>query len=51
VPYFGRIGCVSALPAELQRVESGAQVRVLVVEFEDGEKVVVPRANVEMIEG
>jgi len=50
VPYFGRIGCISALPTELQRVESGAQVRVLEVEFEDGEKVVVPRANVEMIE-
>ena len=50
VPYFGRIGRVSALPAELQEVESGALVRVLEVEFEGGEKVVVPRANVEMIE-
>lgn len=50
VPYFGRIGRVSALPAELQEVESGALVRVLEVEFESGEKVVVPRANVEMIE-
>jgi len=50
VPYFGRIGRVSTLPAELQKVESGALVRVLEVEFEDGEKAVVPRANVEMIE-
>ena len=50
VPYFGRIGRVSSLPTELQVVESGARVRVLEVEFEDGEKAVVPRANVEMIE-
>ncbi len=50
VPYFGRIGRVSLLPTELQQIESGALVRVLEVEFEDGEKAVVPRANVEMIE-
>jgi len=49
-PYFGRIGRVSDLPAELRQVESGAQVRVLEVEFEDGEQAVVPRANVELIE-
>ena len=50
MPYFGRIGRVSGLPAELQAVESGAMVRVLEVEFEGGKKVVVPRANVELIE-
>jgi len=50
VPHFGRIGRVSALPAELQQVESGAKVRVLEVEFEDGSRAVVPRANVELIE-
>ena len=50
MPYFGRIGRVSALPAELQEVESGARVRVLEVEFDDGERGVVPRANVELIE-
>lgn len=50
VPHFGRIGRVSALPAELQQVESGAKVRVLEVEFEDGSRAVVPRANVEIIE-
>ena len=49
-PYFGRIGRVSDLPAELRQVESGAQVRGLEVEFEDGEQAVVPRANVELIE-
>jgi hypothetical protein len=50
-PYFGRIGKVSALTADLQQVESGASVRVLEVEFEDGARAVVPRANVELIEG
>ena len=48
-PYFGRIGKVTALPAELQAVDSGARVRVLEVEFEDGTRAVVPRANVELI--
>ncbi|MEE2874683.1 MAG: hypothetical protein VX893_17445 [Candidatus Latescibacterota bacterium] len=50
MPYFGQIGRVSGLPAELQEVESGAMVRVLEVEFDGGEQVVVPRANVELIE-
>jgi hypothetical protein len=49
-PYFGRLGRVAALPAELQVLESEAHVRVLVVEFADGEKATVPRANVELIE-
>lgn len=49
-PYFGAIGKVSRLIAELQQVESGASVRVLEVEFEDGTRAVVPRANVELIE-
>jgi hypothetical protein len=50
MPYFGRIGRVSDLPTELCAVESGARVRVLAVEFEDGKQAVVPRANVELIE-
>ena len=49
-PYFGRIGTVERLIADLQQVESGASVRVLEVEFEDGTRAVVPRANVELIE-
>ena len=49
-PYFGHIGKVASLTADLQAVESGAKVRVLEVEFEDGQKAVVPRANVELIE-
>jgi hypothetical protein len=49
-PYFGAIGHVQNLPVELQTVETESQVRVLEVELEDGRKVTVPRANVEMIE-
>ncbi|MDI6850454.1 MAG: hypothetical protein QMD82_00740 [bacterium] len=49
-PYFGRIGKVTALPPELQVIETEAKVRVLELEFENGERVIVPRANVEIIE-
>ncbi len=50
-PHFGRIGKVVALPPELKRMESETEVRVLEVEFEDGERAIIPRANIEMIEG
>ena len=50
-PYFGRLGKVAALPPELRQLETEAKVRVLEVEFENGERAVLPRANVEMIEG
>ena len=49
-PYFGVIGRVVRLPAELQQVETRSYVRVLDVELEDGRVVTVPRANVEIIE-
>jgi len=49
-PYFGSIGTVINLPVELQRVESGSKVRVMVVKLDDGREVIVPRANVEIIE-
>ncbi|MDP6040480.1 MAG: hypothetical protein QGG64_18170 [Candidatus Latescibacteria bacterium] len=49
-PYFGYVGKVTALPPELQSVESETQVRVLEVEFENGDRATVPRANVELIE-
>lgn len=48
-PYFGQIGRVTGLPAELQVVESGTEVRVLNAKLEDGREVMVPRANVEII--
>ena len=49
-PFFGKIGRVIGLPQELHRVESGATVRVLEAEFEDGTRALVPRANIELIE-
>lgn len=49
-PFFGAIGTILSLPVELQNVESESSVRILEVELEDGRKVVVPRANVEIIE-
>jgi len=49
-PYFGLIGKVAGLPVELQKVKTESYVRVLEVELEDGRKVTVPRANVEIIE-
>jgi hypothetical protein len=51
LPFFGRIGQVIELPPELQELDTGAKVRVLVVEFaDDRSRAVVPRANVELIE-
>jgi hypothetical protein len=49
-PYFGILGKVSELPAPLQKLESESHARVLGVEFPDGRKAIIPRANVEMIE-
>ncbi len=49
-PYFGQLGHVTALPPELQQVESETHVRVLQARLEDGREVTVPRANVEIIE-
>jgi hypothetical protein len=50
-PYFGLLGQVSALPAEPAVLGSGSKARVLEVRFPDGGTAVVPRANVELIEG
>jgi hypothetical protein len=55
-PYFGRLGRVSSLPPELKVLESGSKARVLevAVDGSDGrgaaQRVIVPRANVELIE-
>ena len=49
-PYFGRLGAVTALPPELVPLETEAKVRVLEVDFGNGTRVLLPRANVEMIE-
>jgi len=49
-PWFGAIGTVRELPHEPRWLESGSKARVLVAELQDGTTVVVPRANVELIE-
>jgi hypothetical protein len=49
-PYFGILGKVTNLPAPLQKLESESHARVLEVEFPDGHRAIIPRANVEMIE-
>ena len=48
-PYFGDIGTVVSLPSELQQMESETMVRVAEVDI-DGETLVIPRANLEMVE-
>src|SRR5262249_32616624 len=48
-PYFGALATVAALPPELHSIPSGAEVRVLDATLESGERVTVPRANVEII--
>ncbi len=48
-PYFGRLGAVTALPSELVKIETGALVRTLQATLDDGDAVVVPRANVELV--
>ncbi len=49
-PWFGMIGEVSDLPSKPHVLGSGSKARVLEVMFPSGEKAIVPRANVELIE-
>ncbi|MDH5460711.1 MAG: hypothetical protein OEX09_00575 [Candidatus Bathyarchaeota archaeon] len=49
-PYFGALGVVSKLPVPLKKIETESDVRVLEAELEDGRQVIIPRANVEIIE-
>ncbi len=49
-PYFGALGTVISLPVELQKVETESTVRVIEIELDEGERVIVPRANVEILE-
>jgi len=51
-PYFGLLGKVTELPAQLVVVDSGTEVRVLRAKLDkSGDEVTVPRANVEIIAG
>ncbi|MSR29789.1 MAG: hypothetical protein EXS03_09515 [Phycisphaerales bacterium] len=47
-PHFGVLGTVSALPEQPAVLGSGSKARVLEVAIEDGSRVTVPRANVEL---
>lgn len=49
-PYFGMLAKVVKLIVELQTLQTGSKVRAVEVEIETGEIVIVPRANVEIIE-
>ena len=48
-PNFGKIGKVTALPSELNKMESETMVRVAEIDI-DGVKTLIPRANLEMVE-
>ena len=49
-PHFGVIGTVKSLPPELTVIGSESHARVLEVELSGGEVIVVPRANIEVLE-
>lgn len=48
-PFFGKLGVVVRLPPGLQRIETESRVRVVEIQFDDGERAILPRANVEII--
>lgn len=48
-PYLGSLGTVADLPQRFQTLDSGARMRVATVELEDGEHVLLPLANLELI--
>jgi hypothetical protein len=50
-PLFGKIGEVASLPSDLQKIPTESDVRVMEVRFADNSKVMIPRANIELIEG
>jgi len=49
-PHFGVIGTVKSLPPELTVIGSESHARVLEVTLDGGEVIVVPRANIEVLE-
>ena len=50
-PLFGKIGEVASLPADLRKIPTESEVRVMEVRFADGSTAVIPRTNIELIEG
>ncbi len=49
-PFFGKIGKVRELPPQPTMIDTESYVRILEVELDDGTRVKVPRANVEIFE-
>ncbi len=49
-PHFGVIGTVKSLPPELTVIGSESHARVLEVTLDGGEVIVIPRANIEVLE-
>ena len=50
-PHFGQLGEVTELPSELHVLGSESKARVLEVVFSDSTRAIIPRANVEALEG
>jgi len=50
-PLFGKLGEVASLPPDLQKIPTESDVRVMEVRFADGSRTMIPRANIELIEG
>ncbi|MCE9536459.1 MAG: hypothetical protein K8R65_08620, partial [Nitrospirae bacterium] len=50
-PLFGKIGEVASLPSDLQKIPTESDVRVMEVRFPDGSRAMIPRTNIELIEG
>lgn len=49
-PNFGSLATVVALPVGLTEIPTGAKVRVADIELENGSRMTIPRANLELIE-
>ena len=48
-PYFGQIGLIKSLPTDPVEIESETKARVAEIEFDNNERKLVPRANLEII--
>lgn len=49
-PNFGSLAKVVGLPMELTEIPTGAKVRVAEIQLDDGSRMTIPRANLELIE-
>jgi hypothetical protein len=49
-PFFGKLGIIKSLPIALKEIETESDVRVVEIELDNGSIVIIPRANIEIIE-